>query len=258
MVSLSMGNFEDHFNFGSFLPLFIFIIGIYINYLFVTSEFSQGVFVMMLVFVIYVTNNIIINITKSSSIFNEYLEDIGSFTAFGLSTVIFGLIFFRENYIILSIIIFYSVTLILSLARNWILRLKNSLGWPIALNGVFFPLIYYIYLFYLGTQADSIFIIFFILIGILLVSTYNFVGYDETLTNISEKRKDNGKTDESIKNEENNNSNEDIENSKNDEKEKKFVNEEESKNDSLQSNQTLDLEKIDDIINSLKEKNNKH
>jgi len=243
MVAIFIRNFEYHLNLGSFLPLFIFIIGIYINYLFINSEFSQGVFAMMLVFVIYVTNNIIININKSSSVFNEYLEDIASFTAFGISEVIFGLMFFKENYIVLSITIFYSVTLVLALARNWILQLKNSLGWPIALNGVFFPLIYYIYLFYLGDQADSIFILFFILIGVLLVSTYNFVGYDESISKDKNKKesKDEDNKEENL------------------EEEMQDENKEEELN--LETNNEIlpeapDTEKINDIIDSLKEKNN--
>ncbi len=195
---MSNNHFEKNFDYGSFFPTLLIILGFYIIYLLINDNNSQAFFIMMISFLVYVANNVIINITGFSTVFNEYLEDMGSFLTFGITTIIFGLLFFKGNVLFLFIIFFYATSLVLALARNWILKLKNSLGWPIALNGIFFPLIYYIYIFYLQGPGDSIFVLYYIGIAILSISKYNFLGYNENThekfkvveTRIYEKYKD--------------------------------------------------------------------
>ncbi len=172
--------FDEHFDLGSFLPLLLFIIGIYTIYLFSIKNYGFACFMLVLSFFIYVLNNITINIRGHSSVFNEYLEDMAVFTAFILSTIVFGVVYYENEALIFGIIIFYAMCFILALARNWVLRKKNSLGFPAALNGVFFPLLYYIYSFYLGSPANSIFLIYYVVVGMLSVSTINFLGYRES------------------------------------------------------------------------------
>ncbi len=176
---MAQNNFEKNFDYGSFLPLVLFILGLYIIFLFLTDRFSQGIFAMIIAFIIYVANNIIINITGITTVFNEYLEDMASFTTFGLSLVIFGLLFYKNSLAVLVVVFFFSCCLILGLARNWVLRFKNSMGWPAPLNGIFFPLIFYIYQFYLQNPGNSVFIFYYLLVGTLAVSHYNFLGYKE-------------------------------------------------------------------------------
>jgi len=172
-------NFDKHFDYGSFLPLLLFIFGIYILFLFLIGKYSQGFFTMLISFVIYITNNIIINIKGFATVFNEYLEDMAVFLTFGINTIIFGLIFYKNSLLVLTIVFFYATSLVLALSRNWVLKFKNSLGWPIALNGIFFPLIYYIYEFYLKGPGDSIFIVIYIVVAFLSTSSFNFLGYRE-------------------------------------------------------------------------------
>jgi len=172
-------NFEKQFDYGSILPFLLSIIGFYSIFLMINNFYSQAFFVVMIGFLVYVINNIVINVTGFSTVFNEYLEDFGSYLTFGLTTIIFGFLFYKGDILTLILIFVYGIALLLSLARDWILRVKNSLGWPIALNGIFFPLIYYFYLLYLKEPGNSIFIIYYILISLLSVSKINFLGYNE-------------------------------------------------------------------------------
>ena len=172
--------FQKHFDYGSFLPLFIFILGFYTIYLFILKDFSQGFFVMLLAFIIYVINNTIINLSGFTTVFNEYLEDMATFLSFGISSIIFGLVFYGEDPVILGIVLFYAICLVLALSRNWIMRLKNSVGFPIPLNGLFFPLIFYIFSIYLKDPGNSIFLIYYFLVAGLSVSHINFLGYNES------------------------------------------------------------------------------
>lgn len=135
---------------------------------------------MIMGFILYVINNVLINVRGYTTVFNEYLEDMSALIAFGVTTIIFGVIFFQEEFITLALVFFYGVCVILGLARNWIVRLKNSMGWPLPLTGLFFPFLYYIYSIYLQSHADSIFLLYYLLVGIFSISRHNFLGYDET------------------------------------------------------------------------------
>lgn len=169
--------FEKHFDYGSFLPVVLFILGIYVSFLFVIEKYSQGIFVMLISFVVYVLNNLINNLKENTTYFNEYLEDMGVFLTFGIAPTIFGLNFYEQDFIILLVVFFYAISQVLGLARNHVSNDKNTRGWPAPLNGLFFPFMFYIYIFYLQDMGNSIFIFYYILIGILSVSEYNFLGY---------------------------------------------------------------------------------
>ncbi len=169
--------FEKHFNYGSFLPVVLFILGIYVCFLFVIDKYSQGIFVMLISFVVYVLNNLINNLKENTTYFNEYLEDMGVFLTFGIAPTIFGLNFYEQDFIILLVVFFYAISQVLGLARNHVSNDKNTRGWPAPLNGLFFPFMFYLYIFYLQDMGNSIFIFYYILIGVLSVSEYNFLGY---------------------------------------------------------------------------------
>ena len=172
-------DFEKQFDYGSLLPFLLQIIGFYSIYLMLNNLYSKSLLMVMIGFVVYVVNNIVINVTGFSTVFNEYLEDIGSFLTFGVTTIIFGFLFYKGNTYFLIVIFLYGLSLSLSLARDWILRVKNSVGWPISLNGIFFPLLYYFYILYLQNPGKTVFIFFYILITILSISEINFIGYKE-------------------------------------------------------------------------------
>lgn len=181
ITSMEAGILSKNFNYRSFLPMILFIFGIYILFLLLTQKESQAIFVMMLSFVVFIGNNILTNVKGTPSIFNEYLEDLAIFFTFGISTIIFGFNFYKDNLLIIAIITFYSMTILLGMARSWILGMKNSIGWPLGLNGIFFPIFYYIYEFYLQGPGDSIFLFFYIIVGFLSVSHYNFLSSDSKI-----------------------------------------------------------------------------
>ena len=179
-MSNEINQFEKHFDYGSILPTLLFIMGVYTIYLFINEFYSAGFFSVIFSFLVYIANNILLNIKGFSTTFNEYLEDIASFISFTLSSMVFGMMYFRNDELILGMIIFFGICQILALSRNWISRTKNSQGWPIPLNGLFFPFIYYLYIFYFRGFGEAIFLLYFIIVGMLSISHHNFLGYSES------------------------------------------------------------------------------
>ncbi|MFW6285971.1 MAG: hypothetical protein ACOC16_02505 [Nanoarchaeota archaeon] len=196
--------FSQYFSYGSILSLILFVLGNYIIFLILINNTSLGVFLMLIGLFIYILNNFIVNKYKLENSFNDFLENIAVLWIFGFSTVIFGIVYYNENPALLAIILFYSLCLILSLARNNVLSLKNSIGWPVPLNGLFFPLIYFFYVYYFNDAQNTIFIFYYIFVGILLVSSYNFLGFENNQYSSERKKRDEQK---SFPNEENNNYN---------------------------------------------------
>lgn len=180
MEQKDINHFEKNFDYGSILPLLLFIVSLYTLYLFLNGFYSAGFISIIISFVIYVANNIILNIKGFSTVFNEYLEDSAAFMAFTVTTLVFGMLYFPEDEIILGVVIFYGICQILAMSRNWIASTKNSQGWPIALNGIFFPFIYYLYIFYFRGFGEAIFIVYFIIVAMLSISNHNFLGYMES------------------------------------------------------------------------------
>jgi len=144
--------------------------------LFIDKDEYAHAIMMVVAFVLYVANNIVLNIKQNATVFNEYLEDLGLFMAFGVTTMFFGLFFYKDSVAVMMVVFFYAIAMVLGLARNWVLKYKNSVGWPVPLNGIFFPLLYFFYQIYLQSPGNSIFIFYFIIIGILSLSRYNFLG----------------------------------------------------------------------------------
>jgi hypothetical protein len=176
---MSKNHFQNYFDYGSLLPSLLFIFGMYSVFLFIQKNYSIGFFVILFCFIIYIANNLIINYKGFSTIFNEYLEDTAAFVAFSLSTIVFGLQFFDNNPVLLGVLLFYALAQFLFLARNWVLKVKNSCGWPLPLNGIFFPFFYYIYLFYMQGFGEATFFIYYVVVGFLSLSHKNFLGYEE-------------------------------------------------------------------------------
>lgn len=169
-------SFHKHFNYGSILSVIIFILGIEIIILFLKNEVSLGNILMLGGIVIYILNNIILNSLNLKSHFNDFLENLAVFLTFGITTIIFGILHFENNLLLLTVIFIYAICIILSLSRNKVSHLTNSIGWPVALNGLFFPLTYYIYEFYLFDMGIAIFLLFYIIVAILMISKFDFLG----------------------------------------------------------------------------------
>lgn len=249
----SDNHFEKHFNYGSFLPLVLFILGIYTSYLFIITNYSQGVFIMLLALVVYVINNLINNLNENTTLFNAYLEDMAVFVTFGIAPIVFGLNFYEQDLIILSVVFFYAISQVLGLARNYVSRDKNTKGWPAPLNGLFFPFIFYIYIFYLQDPGKSIFIFYYIVVGALSVSEYNFLGYN------------NEKRDEKRRNEESEAQNDEsntihslhdlVKNYKDARKEKQEITEKEEKKNLNEIEEKNEIKKLKNIFD--KERKNK-
>jgi len=144
--------------------------------------YGEGFMAMLISAIIYLVSVLI----RKSDIrpptqFNLILENISVFMAFGIASIAFGIIFYSPA-ISLSLILFvyfFAITTVLSMARNWENEARDSLGWPIAFNGVFLPLFYYMYIFYFQSPGSSIFLFYFAIAGLLSVSSYKFLLFDE-------------------------------------------------------------------------------
>lgn len=189
--SMAINEFTKYFDLGSLLPTFLFLSGFTTLYLFSIQSYSYGFIFLMISFVIYVINNILINYLGYATIFNEYLEDIASYVAFSLSSIVFGLLYFQESYFMVFVVFFYALSEVLSLSRNWVSRVKNSRGWPIALNGIFFPFSYYLVTVVIQGFAEAIFLVYYISVAMFSISDKNFLGYQEEIyeDNVVEIRK---------------------------------------------------------------------
>lgn len=174
-----MGNyFEENFSFGSILYILLFILGNYILYLLLNNQVSFGIFLMLIAFLFYLNNNVLVNVYNMKNSFNRFLENISVFLTFGISTLVFGYIYYKGNSYLFLIIVFYAVCLLLSLVRNISFSFENSIGWPVSLNGLFFPLFYFIYVYFFNDLQNTIFLFYYIIVGVLLVSSYNFLRKD--------------------------------------------------------------------------------
>jgi len=170
--------------------MLIFLIGVFTIYLISNQLTSQGIFLLLIALGLYVINNILKKFFQFENDFNRYLEDFSFFVTFSLTITIYGILFYGSSYLFLSIIIFYSICSLLSSARNSILNLKHSMGWPIMLNGLFFPVFYYFYEFYLGDNGESIFLFYFLIVAFLSISKINFLGNRKGVTDYIEDRQD--------------------------------------------------------------------
>lgn len=168
--------FVTYFNRGSFLPVILFFLGISTLLLFSINQYSYGCMVLLGGFIIYITNNVVVNRRGFSTEFNEYLEELASYLTFSITTIVFGFVYFQANTTMIIIISLYAISQFLAFSRNWILHRKNSMGWPIALNGIFFPLSYYLVTVVVQGFDTGIFLLYYLIITILSISDKNFIG----------------------------------------------------------------------------------
>ena len=174
----SQNDLTTFYNTGSFIPILLFIISLLILHQFIVEEFSYGFIAMFLALIVQTMYLMIKDsqyINKSNS--NKYLTNISELITFGICPFFFGLIFFKGTESVSSIlsITFFAVSIMFWAARNWALEVKNSIGWPISFNGLFMPIIYYIHLYYLHGDG-SVFLLYFLIVGVLSICNYNFLG----------------------------------------------------------------------------------
>jgi hypothetical protein len=173
---------QRNISYGSILPIIVFISGLLVIYFFSSQLFAEGMITMLFSSIFY----IIMVVIRSSDVnpptqFNLILENISTFMTFGISSIMFGVMFYAPNVDILFIlfIYFFAIANILSVARNWEYDIREALGMPIAFNGIFFPLFFYMYRFYFNDLGDSIFLIYYVITGILTISSFKFLWFDE-------------------------------------------------------------------------------
>jgi hypothetical protein len=173
---------QRNISYGSILPIIVFISGLLVIYFFSSQLFAEGMITMLFSSIFY----IIMAVIRSTDVnpptqFNLILENISTFMTFGISSIMFGVMFYAPNVDILFImfIYFFAIACVFSVARNWEYDIREALGMPLAFNGIFFPLFYYMFRFYFNDLGDSIFLLYYLITGILTLSNFKFLWFDE-------------------------------------------------------------------------------
>jgi hypothetical protein len=181
---------QRNISYGSILPIVVFISGLLVIYFFSSQLFAEGMITMLFSSIFY----IVMVVIRSSDVnpptqFNLILENISTFMTFGISSIMFGVMFYSPNVDILFIlfIYFFAIACVLSVARNWEYDVREALGMPLAFNGIFFPLFYYMFRFYFNDLGDSIFLLYYVITGILTLSSFKFLWFDEKYIKDKEK-----------------------------------------------------------------------
>ncbi len=176
---------QNFFNYGSIFPIILFIMGMLEIYYFASKSYGEGFLTMIGAFIVYILTYFIgKNNDIQLSKFNRLLENHGVFMAFGLSSIVFGVVFYSDlnSYIVLLVVYFFALASLLSTARNWILEKSHSNGWPLPFNGLFLPFVYYVYAFYLQAMGGSIFLFYFVIVGVLATTNYNFTNFQKRIS----------------------------------------------------------------------------
>lgn len=186
-------NFSGLMDLNSSISICIFILGFFSLFFILKKDFGMGFLFMLFNFLIYIINTIISNLRNKISYFYEFLDDLTIFFSFAVNIIIFGFIFYNGDLFYLTGVVFFAVTILFATTRNWLLEVKNSVGFPLALNGLFFPLVFYLYIFFIPGLGRAIFLFYFLIVGMFSVSRFNFLGHKEIEGNFEIIEKDKNK-----------------------------------------------------------------
>ena len=179
-------NFLNEINIATLLSLVFFLFGLVSIYGIANNIYSISMLSLLLGFIFYFLLLCFQKIYRKTSQFNDYLENLGSFFLFCLTPIFFGLVSFKDNFLIIFVLFFFSFTALFSQGRNLVSNCRNTIGFPLPLNGIFFPIFYYTNLYFLGQQETSTFFIYYLVFGFLALSKINFIGFQKNTQNIIE------------------------------------------------------------------------
>ena len=107
----------------------------------------------------------------------HFIEIITIFLLFLFPLLIFGFKISGNDTLATTVIIAFLVMQCINFMRNWSNKVIHTKGFPILLHGLFFPFTYFISLFYFQDFQKSVFIFYFLLTGILSLTSYNFLKF---------------------------------------------------------------------------------
>lgn len=178
---MSIADFEiyrNNLSLFSLLPMTLYVFGFVILYLMVEQRFGDAFLIMLFAFMFYVVQNIILR-RYEIYVFDEFLGNMAEFLTFGVTTILFGVFFYSEDIFFLFIAFFYAFCILFSFARNWMSDDRNFVGFPAALNGLFFPLLYFVYDFFLKELGYTVFLAYFTVVGVLSISNFSFLSFED-------------------------------------------------------------------------------
>lgn len=157
----------------TFFYLFTYILTSYSIFLFFQKSFDKGFLILLINFTLSLIANLLFKQKLKETTFNNFFSNITQLYNFGISIFLYGTIKFGNNILLFTLLNLFLISTILNLTRNWHYNLNNNIGWPIELNGLFFPLTY----FFLKTFIKDMIFIFglYFIIFILTISNIKFI-----------------------------------------------------------------------------------
>ena len=185
---------------GLFFLSFLVIFGSFIFYHFSVGNYVISSYGILVSFVTYMIYSIYISVNKIRRQPIEILtETIAIFSVFLFPLLAYGFVLFENSIEGILLLVLFSFMQILNFVRNWAYEVHHSKGFPIALHGLFFPLIVFTSQVVAPNFEQALFVIYFIVTSMLSITPYNFIQYQGGL--FEEEEEDNKENNTNTNNE---------------------------------------------------------
>jgi CDP-diacylglycerol---serine O-phosphatidyltransferase len=149
------------------------VFGILTIYLAIEKEFFWSSIAMLIAVVMDYLDGKTANLLGQKTEFGKNIDSLADLVSFGVAPAIFGYVYYTNSIRIDPLIIigtiFFVICGLIRLARYNIISYKNGfMGMPITVNGIVFPIFYFI------SIPTIIFPYLFIVSGILMISSFTF------------------------------------------------------------------------------------
>lgn len=165
-----------------FFLCFVVILGSFVFYNFVLENFILsflGILFGVVYYAIYSFYVLKLNIKRLHS--EIFIESTAVLSLFLFPMLAYGFMIFENMIQGIVILIVFSIMQLVNFVKNWTVGINHSKGFPIVLHGIFFPFTYFVTYFYAESFQEAVFILYFVLTGILSATNYKFINYQQTV-----------------------------------------------------------------------------
>jgi CDP-diacylglycerol--serine O-phosphatidyltransferase len=152
--------------FADFFTLANFICGVLSIIYIIKHDFRTASFLIIAAVVMDFLDGRVARITSSSNEFGKQLDSLSDAVSFGVAPAILGYGLGLNSYFAIIILVYFTSCGVLRLARFNAINEKGFIGVPITVNGLLFPILYFI----IGNFNNYILIIY-VIMGLLMIST---------------------------------------------------------------------------------------
>ena len=165
-----------------FLLTFLVILASFVFYNFINEDFIYSFLGILFGVMYYVTYLIYMYKFNPKREHNEvFVEALAVISLFLFPVLAFGFKLFNGHTTGIILVVLFAVMQILNFVRNWSNGVNHTKGFPVLLHGVFFPLTYFVSHFYAQSFQEALFMLYFVVTGVLSATTHNFVKYQHSV-----------------------------------------------------------------------------